>query len=47
MKVAEVKAAESRGGGDVVRRVVFRKEREEERHMIQSISFQDLVSVSF
>ena len=30
-----------------MRRVVFREEREEERYVIQSISFQDQVSVSF
>ena len=34
------------GGGDV-RRVVYREEREEERYVIQSITFQDQVSVSF
>ena len=30
-----------------MRRVVFREEREEERYVIQSITFQDQVSVSF
>ena len=30
-----------------MRRVVYREEREEERYMIQSITFQDQVSVSF
>ena len=34
------------GGGDV-RRVVFREERQEERYVIRSITFQDQVSVSF
>ena len=33
-------------GGDV-RRVVLREEREEERYVIQSITFQDQVSASF
>ena len=37
----------SRGGGGEVRRVVFREESEEEMYMIQSISFQDQVSISF
>ena len=36
----------SRGGGDV-RRVVYGEEREEERYVIRSITFQDQVSVSF
>ena len=30
-----------------MRRVVFREEREEERYVIRSITFQDQVSVSF
>ena len=30
-----------------MRRVVYREEREEERYMIRSITFQDQVSVSF
>ena len=30
-----------------MRRVVFREEREEERYVILSITFQDQVSVSF
>ena len=30
-----------------MRRVVYREEREEERYVIQSITFQDQVSVSF
>ena len=30
-----------------MRRVVYRKEREEERYVIRSITFQDQVSVSF
>ena len=30
-----------------MRRVVFREEREEERYVIQSITFQDQVSISF
>ena len=30
-----------------MRRVVYGEEREEERYMIQSITFQDQVSVSF
>ena len=30
-----------------MRRVVFKEEREEERYVIQSITFQDQVSVSF
>ena len=30
-----------------MRRVVFREERKEERYVIQSITFQDQVSVSF
>ena len=36
----------SASGGDV-RRVVIREEREEERYVIRSITFQDQVSVSF
>ena len=35
------------GGGGDVRRVVYREEREEERYVIRSITFQDQVSVSF
>ena len=30
-----------------MKRVVYREEREEERYVIQSITFQDKVSVSF
>ena len=30
-----------------MRRVVFREEREEERYVIRSVTFQDQVSVSF
>ena len=30
-----------------MRRVVYREEREEDRYVIQSITFQDQVSVSF
>ena len=37
----------SRGGGGDVRRVVFKEEREEERYVMQSITFQDQVSISF
>ena len=35
------------GGGGDVRSVVYREEREEERYVIRSITFQDQVSVSF
>ena len=36
----------NRGEGGDVRRVVFMEEREEERYGIQSITFQEQVSVS-